>query len=75
MGRLCLLKISDKISYVCRDIEDSVTLGILDNCSNELHKLLNLNNFENINNTNVINGLIYDLCMNSSFDNRIMFFR
>lgn len=41
----CVVKISDKISYVCRDIEDSVTLGTLDNCSNELHKLLNLNNF------------------------------
>ena len=71
----CVVKISDKISYVCRDIEDSVTLGILDNCSNELHKLLNLNNFENINNTNVINELVYDLCTNSSFEKRLMFFR
>lgn len=69
----CVVKISDKISYVCRDIEDSVTLGILDNCSNELHKLLNLNNFENINNTNVINELAYDLCTNSSFEKGLCF--
>lgn len=69
----CAVKISDKISYVCRDIEDSVTLGILDNCSNELHKLLNLNNFENINNTNVINELVYDLCTNSSFEKGLCF--
>lgn len=69
----CIVKISDKISYVCRDIEDSVTLGILDNCSNELHKLLNLNNFENINNTNVINELVYDLCTNSSFEKGLCF--
>ena len=69
----CVVKISDKISYVCRDIEDSVTLGILDNCSNELHKLLNLNNFENINNTNVINELVYDLCTNSSFEKGLCF--
>ena len=69
----CVIKISDKISYVCRDIEDSVTLGILDNCSNELHKLLNLNNFENINNTNVINELVYDLCTNSSFEKGLCF--
>ena len=69
----CVVKISDKISYVCRDIEDSVTLGILDNCSNELHKLLNLNNFENINNTNVINELVYDLCTNSSFEKGLWF--
>ena len=66
----CVVKISDKISYVCRDIEDSVTLGILDNCSNEL---LNLNNFENINNTNVINELVYDLCTNSSFEKGLCF--
>ena len=69
----CVVKISDKISYVCRDIEDSITLGILDNCSNELHKLLNLNNFENINNTNVINELVYDLCTNSSFEKGLCF--
>ena len=69
----CVVKISDKISYVCRDIEDSITLGILDNYSNELHNLLNLNNFENINNTNVINKLVYDLCTNSSFEKGLCF--
>ena len=36
----CVVKISDKTSYVCRDIEDSVTLGILDNCSNVINELV-----------------------------------
>ena len=69
----CVVKISDKISYVCRDIEDSITLGILNDCTNELRNLLDIDSLKNINNTNVINGLIYDLCMNSSFDNGLCF--
>ena len=35
--------------------------------------MLNLNNFENINNTNVINELVYDLCTNSSFEKGLCF--
>ena len=69
----CVVKISDKISYVCRDIEDGITLGILNDCTNELHNLLGIDSLKNINNTNVINGLIYNLCMNSSFDNGLCF--
>ena len=66
----CVVKISDKISYVCRDIEDARTLGILDTHSTELYDLLDL---KNINNTNVINSLIYDLCMNSSPEKGLCF--
>ena len=66
----CVVKISDKISYVCRDIEDAMTLGILDTHSTELYDLLDL---KNINNTNVINSLIYDLCMNSSPEKGLCF--
>lgn len=63
----CVVKISDKISYICRDIEDAITLGILDEHLDELYALLNINqNGEPINNTVIINNLIYDLCENSS---------
>lgn len=63
----CVVKISDKISYICRDIEDAITLGILDEHLDELYTLLNINSdIEPINNTIIINNLISDLCKNSS---------
>lgn len=71
----CVVKVADKISYLGRDIEDAITLGILDEHLDELHKLLNHNSNEVINNTVIINNLVYDLCKNSSPEKRIMFFR
>lgn len=63
----CVVKIADKISYICRDIEDAITLGILDGHLEELYQLLNIDeNDEPINNTVITNNLIYDLCENSS---------
>ena len=63
----CVVKISDKISYICRDIEDAITLGILDEHVDELFELLNITSEnEQINNTNIINNLVHDLCENSS---------
>lgn len=53
----CVVKISDKISYLCRDIEDAITLKIFKDIPVEE---------DIINNTNLINNLIYDLCENSS---------
>ena len=53
----CVVKISDKISYLCRDIEDAITLKIFKVIPGEE---------DIINNTNLINNLIYDLCENSS---------
>lgn len=62
----CVVKIADKISYLVRDIEDAIKLGLLDNFEN-LNNLLHIN-YDNIclNNTTLINYLIYDLCYNSS---------
>ena len=62
----CVVKIADKISYLVRDIEDSIKLGLLDNFEN-FNNLLHIN-YDNIclNNTTLINYLIYDLCYNSS---------
>lgn len=70
----CVVKISDKISYICRDIEDAITLGILDEHLDELYNLLNVDsNKEPINNTIIINTLIKDLCENSSPDKGLHF--
>ena len=61
----CVVKIADKISYIGRDIEDAVTLGILDKHLDELYFLVGHSNGV-INNTVIIHNLIYDLCTNSS---------
>lgn len=61
----CVVKISDKISYLGRDIEDAVSLGILDEHLDELYNLVGHKN-GTLNNTVIINTLIYDVCNNSS---------
>ena len=58
----CVVKISDKISYLGRDIIDAVTLGILDKNNQEIES-----------NTVIINDLIYDLCQNSNFERGLCF--
>lgn len=67
----CVVKISDKISYLGRDIEDAITLGILDKKLEELYKILQSK--EVINNTVIINHLVHDLCQNSSAENGLCF--
>ena len=70
----CVVKVSDKISYLCRDIEDAITLAILDEHITELFSLINITSpNEPINNTNIINNLIYDLCENSSPEKGLCF--
>lgn len=70
----CVVKISDKISYIGRDIEDAITLGILDNHLQELYDLLNYNSSNyTLNNTNIINYLVTDLCENSSPEKGLCF--
>lgn len=67
----CVVKIADKISYLGRDIEDAITLGILDEKLEELYKILKQK--EVINNTVIINHLIGDLCENSSPEKGLCF--
>lgn len=67
----CIVKISDKISYIGRDIEDAIRLGILDEHLEQLYDLLGTN--ITINNTVIINNLIYDLCENSSPEKGLVF--
>ncbi len=69
----CVVKIADKISYLGRDIEDAITLGILDEKLEDLYELLNHNSEEVINNTVIINKLVCDLCENSSLENGLCF--
>ena len=69
----CVVKISDKISYLGRDIEDAISMGILDSNLNELYDLLEQPRSANLNNTNIIGDLIADLCTNSSVDEGLKF--
>ena len=69
----CVVKIADKISYLGRDIEDAITLGILKGHLKELYELLSMNAGEVINNTVLINNLITDLCENSSYEKGLCF--
>lgn len=62
----CVVKISDKISYIGRDIEDAITLGILENHLEDLYELLQTSSNTPINNTVIINYLVNDLCKNST---------
>lgn len=69
----CVVKIADKIAYLGRDIQDAITLGILDKHLTELYEILNMDKDEKINNTIIINNLIYDLCENSNEVNGLKF--
>lgn len=70
----CVVKISDKISYIGRDIEDAISLGILDNHLQELYDLLNDDNFDKkLNNSSIINYFVCDLCENSSPEKGLCF--
>ena len=69
----CVVKIADKIAYLGRDIQDAITLGILDEHLEELYNILDMKKSEAINNTIIINNLVYDLCENSSEEKGLTF--
>ena len=69
----CVVKVADKISYLGRDIEDAITLGILDEKLEELYDVLKYDSSDVINNTTIINNLVYDLCQNSNINNGLCF--
>ena len=63
----CVIKISDKISYIGRDIEDALSLKLLDtNKIQELKTILGMKPEDALNNTKIINDLVVDICQNSS---------
>ena len=67
----CVVKVADKISYLGRDIEDAIALGILDEKLEELYEILQSKQV--INNTVIINHLVKDLCDNSSIEKGLCF--
>lgn len=63
----CVVKISDKIAYVGRDIEDAINLGFLDESQkNQLLKMARENDENVLNTTVIMHNLIIDICENSS---------
>ncbi len=69
----CVVKIADKISYLGRDIQDAITLGIISEHLEELHDLLKFDKTKIINNSVITNNLIYDLCHNSNLEDGLCF--
>lgn len=70
----CVVKISDKISYIGRDLEDALHLQLLDRYRiKELKGILNISDEKTLNNPNIINDLIIDLCQNSSVEKGLCF--
>ena len=55
----CVVKVADKISYLGRDIEDAITMGVLDKDLKQYEGIV-------VNNTVLINDMIYDICENSN---------
>jgi dGTPase len=75
----CVVKIADNISYLGRDIEDALTLGLLDEGQRkELTAILSdynkphSDNFH-INNTTLIHTLVMDLCEHASPEEGLAF--
>lgn len=70
----CVVKISDKIAYLGRDIEDAFRLGFIDIIGKrELSKITQKYNYIVLNTTNIIHKLIIDLCKNSSPEKGLIF--
>lgn len=70
----CVIKIADKISYIGRDIEDALSLKILNESKIEhLKEILGMSKDEPLNNTKIINDLIVDLCENSTPEKGLCF--
>jgi dGTPase len=72
----CVVKISDKIAYLGRDIEDALRLNLLsDSQKRKLSKIVrDIGKFDikEINNTLLIHRFIIDLCNNSTPDNGLI---
>lgn len=68
----CVVKISDKIAYIGRDIEDALNLGFLDDRTKEdLLKMARANDENVLNTTVIMHNLIIDICENSTLEKGI----
>ena len=71
----CVVKMSDKIAYLARDIEDALTLRILslediNQLKNQLNQLSSYQ-FHSINNGSIVNYFIHNVIENSSIEKGI----
>ena len=63
----CVVKISDKISYLGRDIEDALRMNILnDEQLSEFRDILGHTKIKHLNNTTLMHNFVVDLCEHSS---------
>jgi dGTPase len=63
----CVVKISDKISYLGRDIEDALRMNILnDDQLSEFRDILGHTKIKHLNNTTLMHNFVVDLCEHSS---------
>ncbi|MCL2417215.1 MAG: HD domain-containing protein [Bacteroidales bacterium] len=63
----CVVKISDKISYLGRDIEDALRMNILnDEQLSEFRDILGHTRIKHLNNTTLMHNFVVDLCEHSS---------
>ncbi|MCQ2350927.1 MAG: HD domain-containing protein [Paludibacteraceae bacterium] len=71
----CVVKLSDKIAYLGRDIEDATILGYFSDAQKaELREMsAAFGNGESINTTSIIHNLIFDICRNSSPEKGLCF--
>ncbi len=70
----CIVKLADKISYIGRDMEDAISLGILEEDKlEELAERAGSILGRKINNTILINSFINDVCQNSDPERGICF--
>lgn len=72
----CVVKMSDKIAYLARDIEDALRLKILNSdkvekLKNELNEICGNCEFKVINNGTIVNYFIQDVCENSNLKDGI----
>ena len=65
------MKIADNISYIGRDIEDAKTMKLLSD--SDIVAINKLTEHIKVNNSNIINYLVVDLCENSSIENGLKF--
>jgi dGTPase len=69
----CVVKVSDKVAYLGRDIEDAIRIGILTYSELKKLKLISGAPLKEINNTIIMHDFIVDLCSSSSPTNGICF--
>ena len=67
----CVVKMSDTIAYVGRDIEDAIKMNLLS--EKEIEKFSKIIENVKVQNSNIINYFVVDLCNNSDLENGLRF--